>query len=749
MAIKIGGEMLKVYDVIVIGAGHAGCEAALAAARMGCDTLILTMKLDNIALMPCNPSIGGPAKGHLAREVDALGGEMGRNTDKTFIQIRMLNTGKGPAVQALRAQSDKGMYAREMRKTLEGQEGLTIREDLVTGIVKGGGNCDRGRDGASPRFLAGHRNGKGYSPRNDMKDGSWDDTGERGWIEDRGGNGPHPRFLAGHRNDMAEGAQIDPRMIVGSGEWGGDGFRLGGRNDGLAGGGGIRLETKSGEGYVGRTVVLTTGTSLAGKVIMGERAYTGGRAGEPAATEISRSLQGLGFVLGRHKTGTPPRLDARSIDFENALIQPGSPTPLHFSFWGCDDESLRFPAPNPVYPAGPESGWRPQMACYLVSTNAKTHEVITSNLDRAPMFNGSIEGVGPRYCPSIEDKVVRFAHKDSHGLFLEPEGWETNEVYLQGANTSLPEDVQEAFVKSIAGLERAEILKPGYAIEYDFVLTDQINATMESKLVPNLFLAGQVCGTSGYEEAAGQGIVAGINAALKVKGREPLVLRRDQAYLGVMIDDLVTRDHFEPYRMLTSRAEHRLLLRQDNADQRLAPIGYEVGLLGTDQYRMVEEKRERVARELGRLGGTYLPQDGSMDARLESWGLAPVRKAVTAAEFLRRPEVDYNMALALGLGDWELNEECRSQVEIEAKYREYIARQSREVERIRRLEEQPISGDVDYSEVRGLSNEAKDNLSKFLPLTVGQASRVPGVGTSDVSLLLVHLERKRERVKAV
>ncbi len=697
---------MKVYDVIVIGAGHAGCEAALAAARMGCDTLVLTMKLENIALMPCNPSIGGPAKGHLAREVDALGGEMGRNTDKTFIQIRMLNTGKGPAVQALRAQSDKGLYAREMRKTLERQEGLTIREELVSGIVS-----IEGGEAASPRFLA--------EPRNDMKDRSWDGTGERGWFEDREGNGSHPRFLAGRRNDR------------------------------LAGGEGIRLETKSGEGYVGRTVVLTTGTSLAGKIIMGERAYTGGRAGEPAATEISRSLQELGFVLGRHKTGTPPRLDARSIDFENALIQPGSPTPLHFSFWGCDDESLRFPVPNPVYPAGPESRWRPQMACYLVSTNAKTHEVITSNLDRAPMFNGSIEGVGPRYCPSIEDKVVRFAHKDSHGLFLEPEGWETNEVYLQGANTSLPEDVQEAFVRSIAGLERAEILKPGYAIEYDFVLTDQINATMESKLVPNLFLAGQVCGTSGYEEAAGQGIVAGINAALKVKGREPLILRRDQAYLGVMIDDLVTRDHFEPYRMLTSRAEHRLLLRQDNADQRLAPIGYEVGLLGTDQYRMVEEKRDRVARELGRLDGTYLPQDGSMDARLESRGLAPVRKAVTAAEFLRRPEVDYNTALALGLGDWELNEECRSQVEIEAKYREYIARQSREVERIRRLEEQPISGDVDYAEVRGLSNEAKDNLSKFLPLTVGQASRVPGVGTSDVSLLLVHLERKRERVKAV
>ena len=682
--------MVKMYDVIVIGAGHAGCEAALASARMGCDTLVLTMKLDHIALMPCNPSIGGPAKGHLAREVDALGGQMGRNTDKTFIQIRMLNTGKGPAVQALRAQSDKGLYASEMRRTLERQEGLTIREALVTGIRPGGGD--------------GFRLGGG------------DDGGLHGGR----GAGASPRFLAEPRNDMGEG-----------------------------GGGVIRLETKSGEDYLGKTVILTTGTSLAGKIIMGERAYTGGRAGEPAATEISRSLRNLGFELGRHKTGTPPRLDARSINFERAKIQPGSPTPLHFSFWGCDDDSLSFPAPNPVYPAGPESGWRPQMACYLVSTNPKTHEVITANLDRAPMFNGSIKGVGPRYCPSIEDKVVRFAHKDSHGLFLEPEGWETNEVYLQGANTSLPEDVQEAFVRSIAGLERAEILKPGYAIEYDFVLTDQINATMESKPVSNLFLAGQVCGTSGYEEAAGQGIVAGINAALKVKGRAPLILGRDQAYLGVMIDDLVTRDHFEPYRMLTSRAEHRLLLRQDNADQRLAPIGYEVGLLSSDQYGMVEEKRERVARELGRLGGTYLPQDGSMDTHLESRGLEPVRKAVTTLEFLRRPEVDYDTALALGLGDRELDEECRSQVEIEAKYRDYIARQSREVERISKLEQRPIPSGVDYGEVRGLSNEARENLSKFLPLTVGQASRVPGVGTSDLSLLLVYLERRRDKARTI
>ncbi len=677
--------MTKTYDVIVIGAGHAGCEAALAAARMGCDTLVLTMKLDHIALMPCNPSIGGPAKGHLAREVDALGGEMGRNTDKTFIQIRMLNTGKGPAVQALRAQSDKEMYAREMRRMLEGQAGLTVKEALVTGIEVGGGE----------------------------------------WLGDEKGDGASPRFLAGHRYDMI-GGPLD---------------------DGLSGNGWIRLETKSGEGYVGKTVVLTTGTSLAGKIIMGERAYTGGRAGEPAASEISESLKRLGFVLGRHKTGTPPRLDARTIDFSKAKIQPGSPTPLHFSFWGCDDATLTFPPPNPVYPAPRESGWRPQMACYLVSTNPRTHELITANLDRAPMFNGSIEGVGPRYCPSIEDKVVRFAHKESHGLFLEPEGWQTNEVYLQGANTSLPEDVQEAFVRSIAGLERAEILKHGYAIEYDFVLTDQINATMETKLVPNLFLAGQVCGTSGYEEAAGQGIVAGINAALRVNGREPLVLRRDQAYLGVMIDDLVTRDHFEPYRMLTSRAEHRLLLRQDNADLRLSPIGYDVGLLNEEQYQMVERKRARVTREMERLGKTYLPQDGSIDPHLVSIGLTPVRKAVTGLEFLRRPEVGYQTAVELGLGDEGLGEEEREQVEIEAKYQDYIERQGREVERIRRLEQRPIPQDVDYRTIKGLSNEARENLRRFVPLTVGQASRVPGVRTSDISLLLVHLERGRERVK--
>ncbi|MCH8090373.1 MAG: tRNA uridine-5-carboxymethylaminomethyl(34) synthesis enzyme MnmG [Chloroflexi bacterium] len=646
------------YDVMVVGAGHAGCEAALAAARMGCKTLVVTMKLEHVALMPCNPSIGGPAKGHMAREIDALGGEMGKNIDKTFIQIRMLNTGKGPAVQALRAQADKGLYALEMRRTLEGQENLTILQALVEDI---------------------------------------------GVVRETEGGG-----------------------------------------EGLASKGLLYLKTRDGVTLQGKTVIMTTGTSLAGRIIMGERSYTGGRAGEPAATEVSKSLRRLGFKLGRHKTGTPPRLEATSIDFTKTELQPGSQVPLYFSHWGTDEGKLTFLRPNPAYPPGPVSEWRPQLPCYLVHTNERTHQIIRDNLHRAPMFNGTIDGVGPRYCPSIEDKVVRFAHKDSHGLFLEPEGWETSEVYLQGANTSLPEDVQEAMVRSIPALERARILKMGYAIEYDFVVTSQVQATLESKLVPGLYFAGQICGTSGYEEAAGQGLLAGINAALKVKGKAPLILRRDQAYLGVMIDDLVTRDHFEPYRMMTSRAEYRLLLRQDNADLRLSPTGFQVGLLDRARYEKVEGKRHDVARELERLARSHVPQIGPFKEMLETYGLGPVNKGLTALEFLRRPEVDYEKTVALGLGDPLLDPETRSQVEIEAKYQSYIVRQMREVERIRRMEERALSEDIDYREVTGLSNEARDNLQRFRPLTVGQASRIAGITPSDLGVLLVYLERRRK-----
>ncbi|MFQ5934456.1 MAG: tRNA uridine-5-carboxymethylaminomethyl(34) synthesis enzyme MnmG, partial [Dehalococcoidia bacterium] len=602
---------------------------------------------------------GGPAKGHVAREIDALGGEMGRNIDKTFIQIRMLNTGKGPAVQALRAQADKKLYGLAMRETLENQENLTIAEAMV---------------------------------------------------EDLG-------VVEGHA-DANQGEQK------------------------------LHVKAQNGTTFYGKTLVLTTGTSLRGRIIIGESAYTGGRAGEPAAMGVSKSLRRLGFKLGRLKTGTPPRIEASSIDYAKTALQPGSPVPLYFSFWGSEHEAMEFPEPNPAYPPGPRTDWRPQMPCYLVHTNRETHKVVRDNLHRAPMFTGLIQGVGPRYCPSIEDKIVRFAHKDSHGLFLEPEGWETNEVYLQGANTSLPEDVQHAMVHSIPALERAVILKVGYAIEYDYVITSQTQASLESKLVPGLFFAGQICGTSGYEEAAGQGLIAGINAALKAKGKSPLILQRNQAYLGVMIDDLVTQDHSEPYRLLTSRAEYRLLLRQDNADLRLSPIGHKLGLLSGEKHERMDRKRESIARELRRLESMHLPQNGELKKTLEVYGLPPVTRSTSALELLRRPQVDYTTMGALGLADSALDYSTGEQVEIEAKYESYIARQMREVERIARLEERPIPQDIDYAEVTGLSTESREKLQRFRPMTVGQASRIGGVTPSDMSVLMVHLERRRERAVA-
>lgn len=630
------------YDVIVIGGGHAGCEAALAAARVGSRTLLLTMNLDTVALMPCNPSIGGPAKGHLVREIDALGGEMARNIDKTFIQIRILNVGKGPAVQALRAQADKKQYGLAMRKTLEQQDGLDIKQALVEALILKG------------------------------------------------------------------------RVL--------------------------EVKTNLGGVYKGRTVVLTTGTSLAGRIIVGEVSFSGGRAGEYAAIGLSQSLRALGLTLGRLKTGTPPRLDARTIDFSKTVIQPGSQVPLHFSF-RANETSRMFPPPNPIYPQAQPSSWRPQLPCYLVYTNSKTHEVIRSNLHRAPLFTGLIHGVGPRYCPSIEDKVVRFADKPSHGLFLEPEGWETNEVYVQGANTSLPEDVQLAMLRTIPALERAEMIRVGYAIEYDYVPPSQIRASLESKLIPGLFLAGQINGTSGYEEAAGQGLIAGINAALKVQGKPPLILHRDQAYIGVMIDDLVTRELNEPYRLFTSRAEYRLLLRQDNADLRLTPLGYELGLISRERYKAVERKRQAAAEELGRLTKTYLSPGEKLASQLSQYGLPRVGRSVSALEFLRRPEVSYQTLLSLGLGVLDIGPEIIEQVEIEAKYQGYIKKQRDEVERIRRLEERHIPQGFDYDSIAGFRYEAQQKLKEFQPQTLGQASRLEGVTPADIAILMVHLER--------
>ena len=632
------------YDVIVVGAGHAGCEAALAAARMDCKTLLLTMNLDNVALMPCNPSIGGPAKGHLVREIDALGGQMGRNIDKTFIQIRMLNTGKGPAVQALRAQADKKLYGLVMKYTLERQPNLLIKQVLVEGL------------------------------------------------------------------EVAEN-------------------------------GSIKILTDTDWAFEGKTVILTTGTSLAGRIIMGEKSFAAGRSGESAAYGLSESLRGLGFKLDRLKTGTPPRLDAKTIDFSKTILHPGSEVPLYFSFDSPPD-TAGFPTSNPVYPQTSHSLWRQQIPCYLVYTNERTHEIIRSNIHRAPLFNGAIEGTGPRYCPSIEDKVMKFADKLSHPFFLEPEGWETNEVYLQGANTSLPEDVQLEVVRSIPALEHAEIIRLGYAIEYDYVPPSQISSTLETKRIHGLFLAGQINGTTGYEEAAGQGLVAGINAALKVKGKPPLVFRRDQGYIGVMLDDLATKELTEPYRLLTSRAEYRLLLRHDNADLRLTPIGYQVGLIDKERYETVEVKRQAIPAEIERLSKTVLVADKLGDS-LQECGLPPMSRNVTALEFLRRPEVNYESLAILGFGDCELSPCAFEQVEIESKYRGYIEKQELAVQKMRKLEERRIPDWFEYDQIKGLRYEACLKLNDFRPQTLGQASRIDGVTPADMTLIMVYLERAR------
>ena len=618
------------YDITVIGAGHAGCEAALAAARMGSKTLLLTLNLDNVALMPCNPSIGGPAKGHLVREIDALGGEMARNIDRTFIQVRMLNTGKGPAVQALRAQADKKLYGLSMKYTLERQKNLDIKQAIADKL----------------------------------------------WYDNNA----------------------------------------------------FHIQTNMGWIYESQNVVVTTGTSLNGKIIIGDKSYPAGRAGEFAAENLSNSLRDMGFTLGRLKTGTPPRIDARTIDFSKTVIQPGSEIPLYFSMSRNGNYPVSFPRPNPIYPLVP-SDWRPQLPCYLIYTNPKTHEVIRNNLDRAPLFNGMIKGVGPRYCPSIEDKIFKFAHKSAHPLFLEPEGWETSEVYVQGANTSLPEDVQLAMLRTIPALEKVEMIRVGYAIEYDYVPSHQISASLESKAIPGLFLAGQINGTTGYEEAAGQGLIAGINAALKVQGKSPFIVKREQGYIGVMIDDLVTRELTEPYRLLTSRAEYRLLLRHDNADLRLTPLGYELGLVGREQYEQVERKRQAIAAELKRLSKTYFNNSD---------------KSVTALEYLRRQDATYDTLVTMSYGDPGIDRSVAEQVEVEAKYEGYLKKQKTSVARMSRMEKRSIPDFFTYDGITGLRYEARQKLNRIRPVTLGQASRIDGVTPADLAILMVHLERGRK-----
>lgn len=620
--------MEEKFDVIVVGAGHAGSEAALASARMGCKTLLLTLNLDMIGFMPCNPSVGGPAKGVVVREIDALGGEMGRNADKTTVQMRMLNTGKGPAVRALRAQTDKNDYSREMKHTIEQQENLTLRQALVNDLIIEEGEC-------------------------------------RGVI------------------------------------------------------------TATGTRYRSEAVIITAGTSLRGEIIIGELKYSSGPNNSMPAVALADNLKKYGLELDRFKTGTPPRVKSSTIDYGKTEEQPGDMEAHHFSFASKDNSYLT-----------------QQLSCWLTYTNAKTHEIIQNNLHRAPMFTGIIDGVGARYCPSIEDKLVRFADKPRHQLFLEPEGRSTEEVYVQGLSTSMPEEVQQDMLHSIEGLEKAELMRTGYAIEYDVVLPYQLKATLETKVIPHLYTAGQTNGTSGYEEAAGQGLMAGINAALAVQGKEPFILGRDEAYIGVMIDDLVTKGTKEPYRLLTSRAEYRLLLRHDNADLRLTEKGHEIGLVKEEQYAIFKEKEQAVKSEIERLGQIRLKPTAELQSFLESIHSAPLKDGILASELLKRPEVTYDgLKPFIGEESQNMDPVVIEQVEIQIKYAGYIRKAEAEVEKLKRMEAKKIPEDIDFMAIEGLAIEAREKLSKINPRTIAQASRIGGVNPADISVLMVYLEQ--------